>query len=285
MSKRFSYSILSYKHSLFLGEVVNIGVLFIFPDENLVEFHYPRKINRIRGLYADFNEGLIKDYLKSFERKSKSLSSKLDKYAFGYNDILTDHFIVQDASALQFSDFRTGIYYSDVEDVINRYLYLVLGEYDSDFEKTKQKLSDDDIVRKVKTKVFELNPVSKEHLKFDNRRILRNNHIQFKSDFYWQNGVVNYAKALSFDLSKEEGIINKSLLLNGQLRQLEKSKYKSAHIDLIIHKPVGTAFNDVISEATVILQENQIQKRIFDNWNEYSIEIANNISPLNSENL
>jgi hypothetical protein len=280
VSKRFSYSILTYKHSLFLGEVINVGVLFVFPDENLIEFHYPKKISRLKGLYQHFNESLIREYLKAFEKKSHALSGKLDKYIFGFNDILTENFIIQDASALQFSDFRNAIYYTSAEEISKKYYELLLGEYHSEAVKSRQNISDDDLIRKVKHKVFELNTTSKEYIKTDDKRILRNKHIQFKSDFYWKNGSLNYAKAVSFDLGTEEGIINKSLLLNGQLRHLEKSKYKDVHIDLIIHQPENRVFSDVIEEASAIIQENQIQKRVFTNWSEYSLEIAENIKPL-----
>lgn len=278
MSKKFSYSILTYRHSLFLGEVINIGILFVFPDEHLVEFHYPKRLNRIHGLYTNFNETLIKDYLKSFEKKSRNLHQQLDQYLFGFNDILSDHFIVEDASALQFSGFRSAVYHKTEVEVCEQYYNLILGDYNAEVIKTKHSLLDQDLVKKVKTKVYELNPAAKDYIKFDSLRILRSNHIQFKSDFYWKNGVVNYAKIISFDLATEEGIINKSLLLNGQLRQLEKSNHKNSHIDLVIHQPENNLFNSVVEEAIKIVQENQLEKRIFTHWSDYSSEIANNIT-------
>jgi len=280
VSKSFSYSILTYKHSLFLGEVLNVGVLLIYPDENLVEFHYPKKINRIKDLYSDFNERLIKDYLKAFEQKSRKLNRQLDKYIFGYNDLLSDNFMVEDASALQFDSFRTGIYYSSSEEVTKRYVDLVLGDYKSETLGTKHRITDDSLVQSIKTKVIELNPASKDFLKFDEQRILKNKHVAFKSDFYWKNGVINYAKAVSFDVSKESTIIDKSILLNGKLRQLEKTNYKDSHVDFIIQEPFTARFKDAFEEAKSILSENDIEKRIFTSWEEYSALVANNIKKL-----
>ncbi|GAA0876706.1 hypothetical protein GCM10009118_31160 [Wandonia haliotis] len=277
MSKSFSYSILTYKHSLFLGEVLNVGILLIFPDDHLIEFRYPKKINRIKNLYADFNEALIKEYLKGFESKTRNLHNKLDKYVFGYHDLISENLLVEDASALQFESFRSGIYYTTPEEVIKRYTDLVLGDYNSDTIGTRHRITEDSLIQNIKSKIIELNPSSKSHLKFDENRILKNKHIAFKSDFYWKNGVVNYAKAVSFDVAKEATIIDKSILINGKLRQLEKTSYKNAHIDFIIQEPLNADFNDAVEEAKSILRENRIEKRIFTNWNEYSVLVANDI--------
>ena len=280
MSKSFSYSILTYKHSLFLGEVLNIGVLFIFPDENVVEFHYPKKLNRIRDLYGNFNENLIKEYLKAFETKSKSLNRHLDKYVFGYNDLISDYLIVEDASALQFDSFRSGIYYKPFEEVSKQYVELVLGDYQSETIGTIHRITSDRIVKNVTSKIIDLNPKSKDFLKFDINRILKNKHVEFKSDFYWKNGNINHSKAISFDVVKENTIIDNALLLNAKLRQLEKSKHKNAHIDFIIQSPKQENFSDTFDEAISILNENQIEKRFYTDWTVYSEMVAHEIKPL-----
>lgn len=274
MSKKFSYSILTYRHSLFLGEVLNVGVLMIFPDENLVEFHYPKKINRLKGLYTNFNESLVKDYLKAFEQKSKNLNNQLDKYVFGYNDLIADNFIVEDASALQFEPLRTAIYYSDFEITRERYIDLILGNYNSEINGTTHKLTEDKIIRKLKSNIIELNPNAKSFLKLDESRILSNKHVQFKSDFYWENSITNYTKAINFDLSIEKNIIDKSILLNGQLRQLEKSKLKNINIDFVINESQDKKFESAIEEAKAILNENQIHKSLYTNLKNYSAHVA-----------
>lgn len=131
MKNSFSYNILTYRHSVFLGEILNVGVLFIFPEKNLLEFHFPNKINRINKLYSDFNEKLVFSYLKSFELKSKLIKLDIYKYPFDFNKILTENFIIKDSSALQFGTFRTGVYYSSIEEVKKRYIELILGNYTS----------------------------------------------------------------------------------------------------------------------------------------------------------
>lgn len=281
MNKRFSYSILTYKHSQFLGEVLNVGVLFIFPEENLIEFHYPNKIGRLSNAYTDFNTLLIKDYLRSFEEKSKTLNIDLNRYALNDQGIITNHFIIEDASALQFGVIRSALYYDSIDEVRKHYLELILGHYQSDTIKTASKITEQRIVSSLKTKVYRLNPASRKNLKTDRRRILRSQHVEFKSDFYWRNGDINYAKAISFDVEEESKIIDKAILINGKLRQLEKGEYRNAHIDLIIHEPNDTAFGDTILEARSILEENQIHPDVFTDLDAYSREVAAQIQPFN----
>ena len=58
MNKVLTYSILQYKHSLLLGEAINIGVLFYFPEENHLEFAYGTS-TRARAIYEDFDTTLF----------------------------------------------------------------------------------------------------------------------------------------------------------------------------------------------------------------------------------
>lgn len=277
MSKRFSYSVLTYKHSQFLGEVLNIGVLFVFPEENTVEFHYPQSLVRLSGAYTDFNTHLIKDYLCSFEEKSREISNQLHHFDLRNNASLTNNFIIEDASALQFDPFRSGIYYHSVAEVREQYIALLLGHYTSDTVNTTHKLSEKAIIQQVKSNVLRLNPASRDRLRFDNRRILRSKHVAFKSDFYWRNTDVNYAKAVTFDLAVESKIIDKALLINGKLRQLEKTHYRNAQIDLIVQDAVDSKFTDAIAEAKSILSENQINPTLYFDLEVYSEQVATNI--------
>ncbi len=83
---------------------------------------------------------------------------------------------------------------------------------------------------------------------------------------------------MSFDLSDAKNIIDKSILLNGQLRQLEKSKLKDVKIDFVIHEPTDGKFQDAIDEAKAILNENDINKQLFTDLKIYSEQIVSHIA-------
>jgi hypothetical protein len=63
----FHYSLLRFTYSQVFGEVLNVGILFIFPKEHKVLFQYPKSFKRISLLYEnDFEKGIEK-YCKEFE--------------------------------------------------------------------------------------------------------------------------------------------------------------------------------------------------------------------------
>ncbi|HNS42668.1 MAG TPA: DUF3037 domain-containing protein [Taishania sp.] len=280
MNKSFSYSILTYNHSLVLGEVINVGVLLIFPDENVVEFHYPQRLNRIKDLYHNFNESLVKDYLKAFEIKARTLNQYLQDYIFGYHELISNNLLTENASALQFEAVKVGFYTGNYETVAKQYVDLLLGNYKSETVGATNRITTEKLIQQVKSTIYELNPQSKNYLKFDDQRILKNNHVEFKSDFYWQNGAIHHAKAVSFDVNKENNIIDSALLLNAKLRQLEKTSLKNTHIDFIIQPPLQLKFNDAYQEACSILNENEVNKQLYTNSLEYCEIVANQIKPM-----
>lgn len=267
MSLEISYSILRYKHSEFSGEVLNIGVLFIVPALDLIEFHYPKKINRLNAAFPSLNENVIKNYLKSFEKKSKQLSAHISKYSFDYNELLFDQLIVEDSSSLQFDKFRSGIFFGDYKTSIDYYIKLFLGNYNSETEKTEKKLSDTDVITPIKEILNTIPEHQKRHIHFDDSRILRYKKVTFKSDFYWNNHFTHFVRGLSFDLSTESNILEKSLLINGQLRQLEKSELKNSKIDFIVHAPSNDIFYDAFLEAKDILKDCEIDNSIVESHN------------------
>lgn len=68
MSKYFIYSVLQYKHSLSLKEILNVGVLFYFPEEQKFEF-VSNGFSRIKGAYPMVDTQLLESYIKEIEIK------------------------------------------------------------------------------------------------------------------------------------------------------------------------------------------------------------------------
>lgn len=68
MGKFFIYSVLQYKHSLSLKEILNVGVLFYFPDQQKIEF-VSGGFSRIKGAYPTVDTHLLESYIKEIEIK------------------------------------------------------------------------------------------------------------------------------------------------------------------------------------------------------------------------
>ena len=94
----FYYSLLKFTYSQVLGEVLNVGILFIIPKERKVIFKYPCNFNRISGLYKCFSTKAIETYCEEFE------SVEIDKNAdFGnISNLIEKYYLPFDASSLRF---------------------------------------------------------------------------------------------------------------------------------------------------------------------------------------
>lgn len=86
MSKYFIYSVLQYKHSLSLKEILNVGVLFYFPEEQKIEF-VSGGFSRVKGAYPMVNTHLLKSYIKEIEIK---LTQQIDLF---FNSPSKDDFL------------------------------------------------------------------------------------------------------------------------------------------------------------------------------------------------
>ena len=53
MKNVFAYSILQYRHSLALGEALNVGIVFAFPEFKKYTFKYAHS-HRLRLIYPGF---------------------------------------------------------------------------------------------------------------------------------------------------------------------------------------------------------------------------------------
>jgi hypothetical protein len=253
MNKTVSYSILKYTHSKFIGEELNIGILFVFPEEKHIEFVYPSSIYRIKKTYPNASLDLIKSYLHSFKVKAPKLIKGLKSYSFDLNELITEQFLVTDGSSLQFTKFNHALSLKDIEHTKKTYFDIYLNSYEVFHAELKHK-TDKLIVNECKRIILGKRPEIEKALQIA-RPPLANNKVIFKYDLSWQNGTCNLIKGVTFDLSEEESIINKALLIQNQLNHLSKIIEKQkARIDLLLIKPQVNSFIDSYNYAKQILE-------------------------------
>lgn len=119
----FQYCLLKYVHSQLLGESVNIGIFFLFPDGKFY-FKYPDNFARIKPLYEDFNEGQLKENLEIL----RDITFHLNQYGNPEKKDLTNLFR-EDATVLQTGKVQNCVMYSDnINDMVNGYYNLYFGK-------------------------------------------------------------------------------------------------------------------------------------------------------------
>lgn len=235
----YTYCLLKYKHSPFLDESVNIGVLIYFGDSQRFSFKYSKNLSRIKSIYNNIPEKTIKEYLRQIHNRLEKLQSS-NEDLFLLNDLNLKEFLHQnilpiDATVLQFSKFKT-----DYQDIEQSLLEEIIFEqyFIEDIKVSNNQAQEPKIISHF------YNVLNKNGF----REVANKNRIQkdftlktetgnFNFDFAWKNGVWNLVKPVGFDLKTPEGIIQKARNNLGEFTDLEsevKSQYKCA---IIVGKP------------------------------------------------
>ena len=108
----YTYCLLKYKHSPFLDESINLGVLIYFNESQNFSFKYSKNLSRINKIYNNVPEKTIKEYLRQINNRFKKYES-FNEIIFPLNDsnlqeFLSYNILPRDASVLQFTNFKTN---------------------------------------------------------------------------------------------------------------------------------------------------------------------------------
>ena len=267
MNTSFTYTILRYVHSQTLGEVFNVGILFSFPNQEKLVFKYPVSLARLKGLYRRFSESQIRAYQRGFEKRTAALnaeweSSASSAFAKGIREITPQDFLVEDATALQFSETKEGFLPGDnLEYIVKQYYQLYFGEYTSGKE-TGHK-HDEAYLNKKLVRALKAADRTAYDRRFERDIIIESARTSLKFDFRWQNGTTNLIKSVGLDLSDESGINDKSILLHGKLNFLsEKAKQENLRYDLLVSTPQKKSLFKAFDKAIRILDSSTAPKKI-----------------------
>jgi squalene cyclase len=151
MDKIFKFSLLKYRPSYLLDEQVNVGVLFLFIEDNKATFHFPKNLERLSALYPDVSEIDILFSLLEFEEKANKLTQNNTLKAVNLNTLIEKEFLIADANCFFFSDFKTGIYESS-EKIVSHFT----SKYFAVYEQYRQKRFQNTLEEAIKNTVVQL---------------------------------------------------------------------------------------------------------------------------------
>jgi hypothetical protein len=293
MSNHFSYCFFKYVHSVRLGESLNVGLLIVFPNEKVVLFKYPDDLQRLKCTYYDFQEEQLKAYLKSFDRKAKALSYVFTSFIKDeftdddFLDLIKKEFIPEDEGALQFSQVRKAVKYTDDIEQIADELYYSYFEhfYDQEelvFRKTAMANSRRDelyIMTTLQELIIKENPIL-QSIEITGRE-LKTNSVSLKFDFEWNNHGLHLVKPLSLDYRNAGTIEEKAHSLHSKLHIIDKEvELEEYQFDVMVSKPQLTKFDSVYKKAISILKESSQKTNVIeeDRYSEYSKKVATALS-------
>ena len=268
MNEFFTYSVLQYKHSLALGEILNVGILFYFPLENKLEF-VEGGSHRVKAIYPDFDNSLFHVYQKSILsniKKQVDLFSEKPSQA-DFSNYIHKYILAQDAAGLIFHEpVNVRNVFGSREKAIAEYSKLLLPGINIE-KPTIIKYNEQFIIKQFNGYVLGKDSIISEKIKKNQVIKLKSTTVKF--DYVWYN---NYIKPLSFDLTDVLSIQNKSAVIHSQLIQLKDyAKDNEIRFDLLIAKPQEPNLENEYNNALDLIESVPIKKKLItqDNWNDY----------------
>lgn len=133
MNKHLYYSILQYKHSPILGEAINVGILFYFPEEQTKLYFQMADSSRLSCIYEDFDSKYYNSILRIISKNAMTFSDKITtngttiKAFEAFETFIHKYLLKADDTVLQFSNpFCVINNFSDNETVVNEFTKLML---------------------------------------------------------------------------------------------------------------------------------------------------------------
>lgn len=242
MESIYKYSILKYRHSLVLGEELNIGLVIFFESNNELCFIFDSKLIRPKAIYENIPERVIRNYLREINNKLNQFNKELNQFEkleirSSLTNFLQDNILQIDSSALQFSMEKTAYQYQVENKKIKDYLTenFLLKNHTSSIDKEYE--IGKEFYNKVK-------PHVKEEGKSNNPNFYRDYKIQnetgidYTFKYAWQNGSLNLVKPLNFDLNEPRYISRKAHQNYGLFIDLDSVETLGKHkYDLLIKRP------------------------------------------------
>lgn len=262
MNQILQYSLLKYRHSLLLNEVINVGLVFLDVPSSTVRFLYPKKLQRISALYSDIDILNIRHHLILFEKKAIHLTNTWKKeFQFSEKNnlkqLLHEEFLIEDSSALFFDDIKSGI--SLGLESTDSYYKEIFNCYELPNELIRK---DEKYIENSFKKIYRQK--AKQNFKSNISQLTLTNGIISESfKLGWKNGTENIILPLSFDLQEPSSIQHKSILWSSTLNYLKKPAIeKNVRFDLLIIEPTSKKLYKAFDNAQTLLNDISANKRI-----------------------
>jgi len=277
MNNYFTYSVLQYKHSLALGESLNVGILFYFPIENSFEF-VSGDGYRAKAIYPDFDNSLFNGYLKTIQTKIKKhvdlfnenpVSSDFAKYIHKY-------ILAEDAAGLIFREpVNVKNVFGDKKKAVDEYSTILLPGINIE-KPSIIKHNENYIIKKFNGYIFKLDKSLES--KFKKNKVIKTNHFNLKFDLSWEKKTYNYIKPINFDFSDEVSIQTKAAVFYSYITDLSDYTNKS-RFDFLITKPQDSTLNHAYENALDFLNNAKTTKQLIteDELENYSQNVLSEI--------
>ncbi len=258
MTQHFYHSVLKYRHNQASGEVLNLGVLFIFPEAGQVHFSAPENLRRLERAFPKSEVKTLKGYLKSFEAQAKKLSKKCIGNYDDFNQLVQDWFLTLNGSALYFEKATKAPIWKGILETERAFSHRFLAAYEIiGLENKIRRRNEAYILEKVKNLLSEKLPHQQLNAFIvEEETVVKNQWAHLHSDWHWKNDTQNLVKPVSFDLKSRERIEDKALALAKKLDLLGGVlQDNNQRVDILITRPQSEQLLPVYKNSEQILKD------------------------------
>lgn len=280
MSSHLTYSVLQYKHSLVLGESLNVGILFYFPEEDFIEF-VSGDGTRAKAIYPDFDHSLYNAYLKAIISKVNKQVDLFNREYIGsdFAKYIHNFILPEDAAGLVFHE---PVYINnesgDRRKVVDEYSKLLLPGIKI-LKPNIIKHNENYIIKQFNGYLFGKDKSLES--KFIKDEILNTKNFKIKFDLSWQKTSRNFIKTINFDFNDEVSLQNKAAISYCHLTDLADYAFANkSRFDLLISKPQDSNLYRTYENALDFLDSVNTPKKLIteEHLKEYSLNVLDELT-------
>lgn len=285
MNATYVYSVLTYHHNHASNEVVNVGVLALFPLGGEVYLLRPERAalkRRLQHLYADAACDTVWAYLTSFDHQAKRISGKIGGYLGQYSSLISEQFLTENGSSLRFAEPEISPIWKGTEESLALLQDRFLSGYGAVPSERGVVYSEAYITRKVKDLISSAFSKKKgktlELYLSEERREVKAGAARIVAPQQWKNGTLNLIHPLALDVKTSDTINERCLSLAKSAELLsDKAEAENISFHFVLSKPQKEGLHDAYEESVAVLE--QVNRKIVkvirpEGWEGYAKDVA-----------
>lgn len=209
----YSYAILQYRHDVWVGEALNVGVLMFSEKARFLKLKARSGRGRLASAYPDLDHSALRDAVKALGRRFEQIATNSGLFmpSGGALDV-GRKVLVPDDSSLSWGMTGAGVA-DDLEQALERVYERFVARYD---QAAGREVRTDEMVFEAvrrKLEVAELYNRVQPH-------VVRSQFAAIPFDHAIENGAWHVIQPLSFDSADEERMLDKAAKWAGRLQSI-----------------------------------------------------------------
>lgn len=212
----YTYTVLQYRHDVWTGEALNVGVLMHCPKHFYLKLLWHPASRRIAKAYPDIDHSALREALREIEL---FLSRELKREGMFQSERSASYFanaaLPDDDSSLRWTDIGSGLT-KDPEDTHMALFSRLVARYEH--HKGRESRGDEDVFSTVKEKLIR----AELYHRLEVHRVTTDfGDVTFEHCF--RNGIWHCIRPLSFDLTDEERMQEKAARWVGYMQSISSA--------------------------------------------------------------